>query len=366
VKAFIDLAQIEVKAGDGGDGRVSFRREKFIPKGGPDGGDGGDGGSVFAFADGQLATLYDFTHQRKFEAEAGEPGGKAQRTGKAGQNLTLKVPVGTIIYEYKDADSATPQLIKIADFDLANEEVRLAKGGRRGRGNTAFKSSTNQTPMRADPGTPGERKQLVLELKVVADVGLIGLPNAGKSTLLAHLTAARPEIAAYPFTTLSPNLGVMDHHNQRIVLADIPGLIEGAAQGKGLGDEFLRHVERTRVLVHLIDPLYADPVESYQTIRRELGEYSKKLLDKPELVVVNKLDVTEAKESFQKIKKQFKKEAKLDVIGISAVSGEGLDKLKEQIFKLWLKHRDDTETEQLDRPRPTAVPVFTLEDLKHF
>lgn len=366
MKNFVDLAQIEVKAGDGGDGRASFRREKFVPKGGPDGGDGGDGGSVYAVADAQLSTLYDFTHQRKFEAESGEMGGKAKCTGKSGSDLDLTVPVGTIIYEYSDAGSADARLIKIADLSAVGDRVRLAKAGKGGRGNVHFKSSTNQTPLRADPGTLGEYRQLVLELKVVADVGLIGLPNAGKSTLLAHLTAARPAIAAYPFTTLSPNLGVMEYHEHRLVLADIPGLIEGAAQGRGLGDDFLRHVERTRILVHLIDPLYADPVESYQTIRKELGEYSKTLLDKPELVVINKLDVTEVKESLAEIKKRFKKEVELDVIGISAVTGDGIEELQKRLFKLWQKHHDEVSVSQADEPHSTEVPVFTIRDLKHF
>lgn len=367
MKSFIDLAQIEVKAGDGGDGLVSFRREKFVPKGGPDGGSGGSGGSVYVVANSQLTTLYDFTHQHKFVAEEGESGKKAQATGKSGDDLSLQVPVGTIIYELRDKDTSEAKLVKAADLSHDQDKVLVTKGGKGGRGNTTYKSSTNQTPRQFEYGTPGEHKHLVLELKVVADVGLIGLPNAGKSTLLSRLTAARPEIAEYPFTTLSPNLGAMEYYGKHIMLADIPGLIEGAAEGRGLGDDFLRHIERTRILVHLIDPFYEDPIKSYQTIRNELNEYSEQLLEKFEIVVINKIDVTEVNEQFESIKKQFKKEFKLDVLPISAATGKGLNDLQNQIAKVLenakaLKHQDAKMSDQSGED----TPIFTIQDVKHF
>ena len=362
MKAFVDIAQFEVKAGDGGDGLVSFRREKYVPKGGPDGGDGGDGGDVFIRASQRLSTLYDFTTRPKFAAEDGEPGGKAERTGKSGDDIELVVPIGTIVYEVIGKDSDDARLKRIIDLTTDEDRFLLAKGGVGGRGNTTYKSSTNQAPQEFEEGTPGEFKDIVLELKVVADVGLIGLPNAGKSTLLARVTAARPEIAEYPFTTLSPNLGIMGLYDQRIVLADIPGLIEGASEGKGLGDEFLRHVERTRILVHLIDPLYQDPIEAYQTIRNELEEYSLKLLEKEEIVVINKLDVTEVQEASIEIQQRFRVELGIEVFGISAVTGVGIEELQQKIHQVLQTVEEEKEHVQVEQD----IPLFTIDDLQHF
>lgn len=366
MKHFVDVATFEVKAGDGGNGAVSFRREKYIPRGGPDGGDGGNGGSIYAVATSALSTLYDFTHRHKFSAEDGQHGMKAQKTGKSGDDIILKVPIGTIIYEHKNANTSDAKLVKIADLDEENKKFLLAKGGVGGRGNVNFKSATRQTPDFATPGTPGDHRFIVVELKTVADIGLIGLPNAGKSTLLSRLTNARPEIAAYPFTTLSPNLGIMEFRNQRIVLADIPGLIEGAAEGKGLGDDFLRHVERTRMLAHLIDPLYQDPIEAYQTIRKELGEYSPLLLDKKEIVVVTKTDVTEVKAAMEEIRGRFKTELKKeDVLFISAATGEGIEQLQDRMEKMVAEARAKEPTaEEKTSQKSDELPVFTLKDLK--
>ena len=374
MKHFVDVASFEVKAGDGGDGIVSFRREKYVPKGGPDGGNGGDGGHVYAVAKAALSTLYDFTHRHKFEADPGAPGQGALKTGKDGQDITLTVPVGTVIYEHQNPDTDEAKLVKIADLHHDGQRVRLAKAGVGGKGNATFKSSRNQAPKEATPGTPGEHKVIVLELKVVADVGLIGLPNAGKSTLLARLTNAKPEIAPYPFTTLSPNLGILEYRDQRIVLADIPGLIEGAAQGKGLGDDFLRHVERTRILVHLVDPLYQDPIEAYKVIRKELAEYSHNLTEKEEIVAITKLDVTEVHESFESISKRFKDELGIeDVLGISAPTGEGIAALQNRIHTTLMKiqplHEVDpaaVNTEDGQAHESEDIPVFTIEDVKHF
>ncbi|NTV30759.1 GTPase ObgE [candidate division WWE3 bacterium] len=366
MKHFVDIATFEVKAGDGGNGAVSFRREKYIPRGGPDGGDGGNGGSIYAKATSALSTLYDFTHRHKFVSEDGEHGGKAQKSGKSGNDIVLKFPIGTIIYEHQYPNTSEAKLVKIADLDEDNETTLLVKGGRGGRGNVNFKSATNQTPDYATPGTPGGHKVIVVELKTVADIGLIGLPNAGKSTLLSRLTNAKPEIAAYPFTTLSPNLGIMEYRNQRIVIADIPGLIEGAAQGKGLGDDFLRHVERTRVLVHLIDPLFQDPIQAYQTIRKELGEYSPLLLEKKELIVLTKVDITEVKDSINQILERFNKElGRNEVVFISAATGEGIDTLQDRVEKLVAADRlQAPSAEEKAKQKNSEIPVFTLNDLK--
>lgn len=362
MKSFIDVAQIYVKAGNGGDGRVSFRREKYIPKGGPDGGNGGDGGNVWIRTSSQLNTLYDFTHKRRFVALDGAIGGDNNKTGKSADDITLEVPVGTVVYELKDGDTPESRLEKIVDLKDDGAVYLLAKGGKGGRGNTSFKSATHQTPREFEPGGPGAEREVVLELKMVADVGLVGFPNAGKSTLLAHLTAARPAIADYPFTTLSPNLGVMEYYDRKVVLADIPGIIEGASEGKGLGDEFLRHIERTRILVHIIDPIYSDPVAAYKTIRDELGAYSKKLLNKAEIVVINKTDVTEVKRDLDMIKKRFRDELGLSILGISAVSGEGIDEIKKGMVTTLGRIPTDVEEESTQEEKPV---VFHIDDLKH-
>jgi GTP-binding protein len=286
---FVDEATIKVHAGDGGRGIVSFRREKFIPFGGPDGGDGGDGGSVWLVAKNGLNTLADFRYQRTFKAPNGQPGGSSDCTGRGGEDLEVQVPVGTVI---SDVDTEET----LADLKLAGERVLVAKGGKGGLGNQRFKSSTNRAPRKATPGYPGERRELKLELKVIADVGLLGLPNAGKSTLISAVSAARPKIADYPFTTLYPNLGVVYVGEQKsFVMADIPGLIEGAAEGAGLGIRFLKHLQRTPLLLHLVDIAPpdpdADPVKDARAIVAELRKFSPELAKRERWLVLNKLDL---------------------------------------------------------------------------
>lgn len=325
----IDFAKINIKAGDGGNGRVGFRREKFVPKGGPDGGDGGDGGSVYFQADKDLNTLKPFQYQKKFAAENGEAGGRAKRHGKNGEDLVIQVPVGTVI---KLINSKNQWPI---DLSQAGQRACVARGGKGGRGNWQFRSSTNTTPKTAEAGTKGEEFNISLELKLLANVGLIGLPNGGKSTLLSVLTAAQPKIADYPFTTLEPNLGVLRQAQDKdsLVIADIPGLIEGAHEGKGLGIEFLRHVERCKVLVHVLDGakllqpskgLLAD----YQTVRQELASYSKSLLEKQEIIVLNKIDLLSEKQ----IKAVMAAFGKKKVIPLSAATHENLEKLKQTLL----------------------------------
>jgi GTP-binding protein len=306
----IDYAKITVKAGNGGSGKVGWRQDKFQRKGGPDGGNGGNGGSVYLVADKDLNTLKPFQFQKLFEAQSGQMGGNSRRTGRSGEDLVIQVPVGTVVN-------------KNIDLAEAGQKVLVAKGGVGGRGNRAFRSPTNTTPKTAETGTKGESQVLSLELKLLADVGLIGLPNAGKSTLLSVLTKAKPKIADYPFTTLEPNLGVMDN----LVMADIPGLIEGAHEGKGLGIEFLRHVERCRVLVHVIDATSKTINADYHQVRSELGQYSKGLLDKPEIIVLNKIDLLPEKE-LEKTTKALKKK----VIALSAATHKNLDKLKQALI----------------------------------
>ncbi len=329
----IDFARITIKAGDGGNGRVSFRREKFVPKGGPDGGDGGKGGSVWLETDKDLNTLKPFQFQKKFSAQDGEAGGKNKRHGADGNDLVIKVPVGTVVN-------------KELDLDKEGQKICLAKGGKGGKGNWQFRSPTMTTPRIAEAGTTGEAKQLALELKLLADVGLIGLPNSGKSTLLSVLTKAKPKIADYPFTTLEPNLGVMEgSHPSGLVIADIPGLIEGASKGKGLGIEFLRHIERCKILVHLLDgaKLLTEPAKSllrdYEVVRSELSSYSTSLIEKPEIVVLNKIDVLNKQQIKQAMTtlKKTKKKARLAsresrrVIAISAATHENLEELKREL-----------------------------------
>ena len=321
---FIDSAGIEIKAGDGGNGSASFRREKFVPRGGPDGGDGGNGGSVIFVADHNLGTLLDYRYERHYRAENGQPGGSNQKTGKSGSDLTLRVPVGTMIY-----DEDTGELI--ADLDEDGKSVVVARGGSGGWGNVHFKSSVNRAPRRANKGTAGQSRRIRLELKLMADVGIIGFPNAGKSTLISRVSAARPKTADYPFTTLTPNLGVVEWaEHKTFVIADVPGLIEGAAAGRGLGHRFLRHVERTRLLVHLIDPLAVeegrDPVSDYKAINRELRAFSEELYRKPQVVVVNKADAVGA-EVLNKISRDLEREAGSAVRAVSAVTGAGLAEL---------------------------------------
>jgi GTP-binding protein len=325
---FIDEAIITVQSGDGGSGCVSFRREKFIPRGGPDGGDGGKGGDVALKTTLRKRTLQHFQFKRQFKAINGAGGQGKQKTGKTGQDLIIEIPPGTLV-----SDAETEQILK--DLTKPGEAFIAAKGGRGGQGNRRFKSSTNRSPRFAQPGEPGETLTLKLDLKLLADVGIIGLPNAGKSTLISSISSANPKIGNYPFTTLSPNLGVVQTPwGEPFIVADIPGLIEGAHKGAGLGIKFLRHIERTRILVHLIDVLSIDldnPLKVYNTINRELAMYSKGLAEKPQIVVVNKLDLPGADEAAN-IFKSAAKDKK--ILLISAINQTGIEELKSQIVKL--------------------------------
>jgi len=317
---FLDQAKIYVKAGSGGSGSSSFRREKFIEFGGPDGGDGGIGGSVILTAVENLNTLIDFRFKQHFEARRGQNGMGKKKTGKAGEDLVLKVPIGTQIFE---EDNNT----LIEDLKTIGQKIIIAKGGKKGLGNVRFKSSTNRAPRKKTDGSKGESFWIWLQLKVIADIGIIGLPNAGKSSLLSALTKAKPKIANYPFTTLNPNLGVANYSDKEITIADIPGLIEGAHEGVGLGDKFLRHIERCKSLVHLIDITNEDIIENYLKIRQELSKYSKDILKKKEIIVFNKIDIINTNEIEQKIK-IFKKKIKKNVYKISIIQNKGLTNIK--------------------------------------
>ncbi len=319
----IDEATITIKAGGGGNGCVSFRREKYVPRGGPDGGDGGDGGDVWIVCDRAVHALYDFARKKEFLGERGKDGKPKRKTGADGKDLLLKVPPGTIIKDIENKE--------IIDFKKDQEKILMVKGGRGGWGNVHFATATSQSPTFARKGTPGQERRLDLELKIIADIGLIGLPNSGKSTILARISKARPKIADYPFTTLEPNLGVCNIHNEELIFADIPGLIEGASKGKGLGDKFLRHIERTKVLVHLIDINSPDIEKDYQIIRDELKKWNPKLLNKREIVVLNKADTLEEKGA-KKIAQKFEKEIEKQVLLISAVSGYGIKELLEELI----------------------------------
>lgn len=342
---FIDRAEIYVRGGKGGPGCVSFRREKFIPKGGPDGGDGGRGGDVHMVADEAVATLLDFTGRHHWVAGNGQHGQGRNMTGKAGNDLVIRVPPGTMIY-----DRDTGRLLK--DLDAPGKSVLIAKGGRGGKGNKHFASSRLQAPRFAQPGEDPEERWLRLELKLIADVGLVGLPNAGKSTLLSRISKARPKIADYPFTTLEPQLGIVElSHYRRFVVADIPGLIEGAHEGVGLGDDFLRHIERTRIIVHLVDvhplPGQPEPAEAYAVIRNELRKYSEKLANKPELVVANKIDLAPDLSAVEDLSSAIGRE----LMAISGVTGAGLDGLVE---RLWVM----VEEARRQPAEPLAVGEF--------
>ncbi len=334
VRVFIDIAKIYIKAGNGGHGAVAWRREKFEPSGGPAGGDGGDGGSVILKVDEGLRTLMDFKYKRHYKAEPGENGKNKKQFGRNGKDLILRVPPGTVV---KDEETG----IVMADLTDHDQEVIIAKGGRGGRGNAKFASSTRQAPRFAEGGTVGEEINIVLELKMIADVGLIGFPNVGKSTLLSVITDAKPKIANYHFTTLTPNLGVVQVDNgDSFVIADIPGLIEGASEGIGLGHEFLRHIERTRILVHLIDVSGQegrDPVEDFYRINEELKKYSEKLSEKPQLVVANKMDIPGSEEGFEKLKSEVEK-YDYEIMAISAVTQQGIRELEYKILELVNKY----------------------------
>ncbi len=322
---FLDQVKIYIKAGDGGNGSPSFRREKFIEYGGPDGGDGGDGGSIILKSERNLNTLIDYRFQQHHKAERGGDGAGKDRTGRGGDNLILKVPIGTQVFE---EDNKT----LIYDFKNENEEFVAANGGKGGLGNTRFKSSTNRAPRKFTKGTVGEEYVIWLQLKTIADIGIIGLPNAGKSSLLASITSATPKIANYKFTTLNPNLGVAVYDNKEITLADIPGLIEGAHTGIGLGIKFLKHIERCKTLIHLIDITEENIENLYKQVRNELGKYSKNLLKKDELIVFNKIDLID-KSKLNEKKNKFSKKIKKKVLTISTFDKVSIAKIKSKLIK---------------------------------
>ena len=322
---FLDQAKIYIKAGNGGSGSASFRREKFVEFGGPDGGDGGNGGSIIFESERNLNTLIDYRYRQHFKSENGKPGSKKNKTGASGSDLILKVPVGTQIYE-EDNNSL------IYDFTKNKEKFVLASGGRGGLGNTRFKTSSNRAPRKKTEGKIGEEFWIWLQLKVIADVGIIGLPNAGKSSFLSKCTRAKPKIANYPFTTINPNLGVLNINHTEIILADIPGLIEGSHKGIGLGDKFLRHIERCKTLIHLIDISEEDILGNYLKIRNELSKYDKKILKKKEIIIFNKSDLVEMQSINRKIK-EFRKKIKKSYEITSLVSFKNFDKVKNIIYK---------------------------------
>lgn len=351
--SFVDKVEVIVQAGDGGDGRMSFRHEKFIDKGGPDGGDGGHGASVILQASRNQNTLASFRYQKELKAENGKPGGESNKHGRSGRNLIVLVPVGTIAINH-DGEI-------VADLVEDGQQQIVAHGGRGGFGNAHFISSTRQAPGFAEKGEPGDRFKLTLELKMIADVGLVGLPNAGKSTLLSRISNARPEIADYPFTTLKPNLGVVDIAGDSILFADIPGLIEGAANGKGLGYDFLRHIERTAVIVYLIDAYQEDIVKAYLTVKNELKNYHQDLIKRPELVVINKIEgldqeIIDGLVSLLKVHTP----KKVSIMAISAQSGQGLQQFLYQAHQLVVQER--TKIESLDLEQKNKIPILTLTD----
>lgn len=346
-QTFPDEARIYVRAGSGGNGDVHFRREKFVPRGGPDGGDGGNGGSVLLRADRAVNTLLSFQRKRRFAAENGQQGGPNKMHGRSGKDLVIDVPVGTMV---RDGDGGK----LLADLTRHDQMLLVARGGKGGLGNVHFKSSTNQAPHFAEKGEPGEERWLDLELKLIADVGIIGCPNAGKSTLLSVISAARPKIADYPFTTLSPNLGVVEVGDSAFVAADIPGLIEGAHEGVGLGHEFLRHIERTLILIHVVDGSGPSPLEAFRQVNEELVQHDPELGAQPQLVAVSKLDLPDVHERAPTLQLDF---AKLgcDTVAISAVTHEGIDTLIRRTVELLRERREALEAE-----RPEEVEVITI------
>ncbi len=332
---FVDEAKIYVKAGDGGNGCLAFRREKYVPRGGPSGGDGGRGGDVYMVANAQLNTLLHFRFNPEHKAQRGRHGEGSNCTGQDGESIVLEVPVGTVAY---DADTGE----KLHDFTAPGERVLMARGGRGGKGNARFATATHQAPTEHQPGRPGQERHLRLELKLLADAGLVGFPNAGKSTLISRISAARPKIADYPFTTLEPNLGVVQTDDFRsFVVADIPGLIEGAHLGHGLGTQFLKHIERTKLLVHLVDVSEAsgrEPVDDFETVMRELASFSENLAKKPMLVVASKMDAAQDPARVQSLKR-LAEERGLPYFEISSVTGKGLDVLKRAMAERVLSER---------------------------
>jgi GTPase len=328
---FVDEVDIQVIAGSGGNGCLSFRREKYVPRGGPDGGDGGAGGSVYIAAIPTKNTLVDFRYHPEFKARRGQHGQGSNRTGHSSADLEITVPIGTLVFETSSGETKL-----IADLSEEGQRVLVARGGRGGRGNARFVSSTNRAPRRTEPGEQGEEKQLRLELKLLADAGLIGFPNAGKSTLISRISAARPKIANYPFTTLAPNLGVVSLSADRsFVVADVPGLIKGAHEGHGLGHQFLRHIERTKVLVHLVDVSGAsgrDPVEDFDTIQDELVQFDPQVAAKPQLVVANKIDALDDPSRLDRLQRHVRRQ-RLPFFQISGVTGEGVGELLEAMWR---------------------------------
>jgi len=349
-RMFLDSVKVFLRAGDGGAGAATFRREAHVPRGGPDGGDGGRGGSIHLRVDPGEPTLRDYQHKHHFRATAGGRGDRARRHGRAGEDLVLDVPPGTAVY-----DDATGALI--ADLVATGQSTMVARGGRGGLGNTHFATSTHQAPKHAQKGEPGEERWVRLELRLIADVGLVGLPNAGKSTLLAAVTAAQPKIADYPFTTLEPNLGVMDlgDDDRRPTIADVPGLIEGASSGAGLGHAFLRHVERTRVLVHVVDGSGRDPGWDFDVIREELRAHDPALLEKPLLVAFNKVDLPSAAEAWPAFRQARSRDG-IEVVAISAATGDGIERFRNELARL-LPSGDELGLP----PEPAGVVVHRID-----
>ena len=346
---FIDQVEIHVTSGKGGDGVVHFRKEKYVPRGGPDGGDGGRGGNVIFEVKTTMNTFH-FRQKERFKAQDGRPGAKQNMTGRSGEDLIIHVPPGTVIFEIQEDES----LALLGDLTQPGQRLTVCKGGRGGRGNTRFKSSVNQVPRTAEKGEPAQEKRLKLELKLLADIGLIGVPNAGKSTLLSVLTNAQPKIAPYPFTTIEPNLGVANiDEDTTVVLADIPGLIEGASQGAGLGHEFLRHIQRTRVLVHILDGLSPDPVADYSQINTELALFDPNLGKKPQLVALNKVDQPEVQERLAGIKKEMKKRG----VTVTSISALARTNVRELLLKAVTKLAETPELDETEIP----LPVYSVE-----
>ena len=346
----IDRIDVVAKGGAGGNGIVSFRREKFVPRGGPDGGDGGDGGSVILMADRSVRTLKELGRKRIYQAERGVHGQGADKLGRRGESLVVRVPVGTQVSRVEDGET----MEMLADLVEAGQQVVVARGGLGGWGNARFKSSTNQAPRIAQRGQPGEEVRLRLDLKLLADVGIVGLPNAGKSTLLSVVSAARPKIADYPFTTLEPALGVVEVGWDRFVVADIPGLIEGAHEGVGLGLDFLRHIERTKLVVHLVDGSGPDPLRDYETVNAELREYGHELAEREQIVVVNKIDIPEAEARTPELRQAFEQVTGQEPMFISAAAGTGVDELVERVAQALAEQAPEVQEEA---PAPVLRPA---------
>ncbi|MDD5486783.1 MAG: GTPase ObgE [Dehalococcoidales bacterium] len=347
-----DRAKIFIKSGKGGGGLASFRREKFVPFGGPDGGDGGEGGSVILLVDRNEDTLKRYVLRKEYTAEDGKPGQRRKKHGKSGKDLVLKIPPGTVVVDATDPENP----FTVADMNNEGESLVIAQGGKGGIGNVHFTSSTNQVPRLASAGGPAEEKVIKLELKLIADVGIVGLPNAGKSSLLAACSGANPRIASYPFTTLEPELGTVIKDNRTFVMADIPGLIEGASEGKGLGHEFLRHIVRTKLLVHLVDGSVEKPLEDFNIVNRELARYDDELVRKKQIVVINKIDTEEARDKISEIIREFATEG-INPLFISALTGEGvgglIDSVERQLVKITAAQPAEIRApEKIFRPEP--------------